>query len=402
MRRAALDTYEVAYSYYGGSRVAIDSARGFYLSDFLRFAGVDLNSVAALDFYTQDHTAGAYRTFTRYSMLDAPRYYFPNLGIDADTGEVAPRNGGSVWDGATQVETMLALEDNWEWDGEAVNFENMSDSSCFRLVFGQLDPYETLTSSSAKYVHAVYVTFSGIPILTTEEPQMSVVVGSDYRVTVNVAAEDSLLDEYVRENLLWSSNNSAIIDVDMYGNLRVLGDGETEITASFGAVSVSVVVSTDRGGTTAVVGESDGSGDANNGAGGAPPSDEHSPAVPETLEPPSADAKPQDGADAVAFTLHNAGVYILSSELMAQTQYVEWVNSVINHEVTTDSATGGVANWREGAMDDGAEALRIQKPRLSTAVVATAASALLAIGFAGELASFTVRKKWKTEEKGNG
>ncbi|MDR1573213.1 MAG: hypothetical protein LBS24_02765, partial [Clostridiales Family XIII bacterium] len=33
----ALDTHEVAYSYFSGSRVAIDSARGFYLSDFLQY-----------------------------------------------------------------------------------------------------------------------------------------------------------------------------------------------------------------------------------------------------------------------------------------------------------------------------------------------------------------------------
>lgn len=54
----ALDTHEVAYTYTHDGRVAIDSARGFYLTDFLQYAGVDLNSITSLDFYTKDHTSG--------------------------------------------------------------------------------------------------------------------------------------------------------------------------------------------------------------------------------------------------------------------------------------------------------------------------------------------------------
>ncbi|MDR1206754.1 MAG: Ig-like domain-containing protein [Peptococcaceae bacterium] len=385
----ALDTHEAAYSYYSGSRVAVDSARGFYLSDFLQYAGVDLNSTASLDFYTKDHTSGAYRSFTKYAMLDAPRYYFPNMTVDEATEELAPRGGGSLWDGALQVETMMALEDNWEWDAEGTNFTNPGTSSRFRLLFGQLEPAEAMTSASAKYVYAIYVTFSGMPILTAEEQDLSVKIGSDYRVTVNVAAEDSLLDEYVKDNLVWSSNNTDAVEVDMYGNLKVKQNGEAVVTVTFGETSASVVVAVD--------GEADGGsgGDSGNGGGlaerengGGSPENENGEGGgnAESGEPQSSESR--DGAEAVSFSENSAGVYILSSELMARTEYAEWVNSILRHEVTTDSAAGGVANWRDGPMEDGAEALRVQITAYGSWPVYAGAGALFLLGLFGGAASF--------------
>jgi hypothetical protein len=381
----ALDTYEAAYSYYSGSRIAVDSARGFYLSDFLQYAGIDLNSAASLDFYTKDHTSGAYRSFTKYAMLDAPRYYFPNMTVDEVTGELAPRGGGSLWDGALQVETMMALEDNWEWDAEGTNFTNPGTSSRFRLLFGQLEPAEAMTSASAKYVYAIYVTFSGMPILTAEEQDISVKVGSDYRVTVNVAAEDSLLDEYVKDNLVWSSNNTDAVEVDMYGNLKVKQNGEAVVTVTFGETSASVAVAADGEAASGRTGGGE-------NAGGDSPSDSpesengDSGGHAESGEPQSPESR--GGAEEVSFSENSAGVYILSSELMARTEYAEWVNSVLGHEVTTDSDTGGVANWRAGPMEDGAEALRVHITEYSPWPVYAGAGALFLLGLFGGAASF--------------
>jgi hypothetical protein len=365
----ALDSYEVAYSYTSGSRTVIDSARGFYLADFLQFAGVDLNSIATLDFYTKDHTSGAYRSFTKYAMLDAPRYYFPNLGVDPETETLAPRAGGSLWDGAEQVETMMALEDNWEWDAEGTNFSNPGTSSRFRLLFGQLDPNEAMTSASAKYVYAIYVTFSGMPILTAEEPDMPIKVGSDYRVTVNIAAEDSLLDAYVRDNLVWSSNNTDVIEVDLYGKLRVKKRGEAVISVGFGDSAASVKISVED--------ESGGAGEAS-GANAQERSD-------------SAGATPADGAEAVSYSENAEGVYILSSRLMARTEFAEWVNSVLDHDVSTDSDAGGIANRREGEMSDGAEALRVKIRAYSVWPAIAVLYALYALGSVGEFVSFRLR-----------
>ena len=57
----ALDTHEEYYSYCNGSgRTYLAFARGFYIRDLLDYAGVDVNSIASIDFFTKDHSVGAY------------------------------------------------------------------------------------------------------------------------------------------------------------------------------------------------------------------------------------------------------------------------------------------------------------------------------------------------------
>ena len=97
----ALDTHEEYYSYCNGSgRTYLAFARGFYIRDLLDYAGVDVNSIASIDFFTKDHSVGAYRSFTKYALLDQPRYYFPNLAADPETGELsyaeAVRSGAQI------------------------------------------------------------------------------------------------------------------------------------------------------------------------------------------------------------------------------------------------------------------------------------------------------------------
>ena len=55
---------------------------------------MDVNSIASIDFFTKDHSNGAYRSFTKYALLDQPRYYFPNLAADPETGELYAWDGG--------------------------------------------------------------------------------------------------------------------------------------------------------------------------------------------------------------------------------------------------------------------------------------------------------------------
>ena len=138
-------------------------------------------------FFTKDHSVGAYRSFTKYALLDQPRYYFPNLAGDAETGELYAWDGGDdLWVGAYQVEPMLALEDYTEWDTAGFDFESYADESLFstgsrfHLFFGQASPEEAATSSAAKYVYKILVTFSGTPVLSSEESNLDLVVGSDH------------------------------------------------------------------------------------------------------------------------------------------------------------------------------------------------------------------------------
>ena len=254
----ALDTHEEFYSYSnGGGRTYLVYARGFYIRDLLDYAGVDVNSIASIDFFTKDHSNGAYRSFTKYALLDQPRYYFPNLAADPETGELYAWDGGDdLWVSAYQVEPMLALEDYTEWDTSGFDFESYVDESLFstgnrfHLFFGQQSPEEAATSSAAKYVYKILVTFSGTPVLSSEEQNLDLIVGSDHALHVTADAEDDALTDYVQQNLQYVSSDPSVVSVDQYGRLHVNAEGDAVITASFGQSSVSVNVHVGSGGAS--------------------------------------------------------------------------------------------------------------------------------------------------------
>ncbi|MDR1821043.1 MAG: Ig-like domain-containing protein, partial [Oscillospiraceae bacterium] len=256
--------------------------------------------------------------------------------------------------------------------------------------------------------HAVYCTFSGKPELTTDEPNLKLKLGNDYRVTVNVAAEDSLLNDYVRENLVWSSNNTEAVEVDMYGNLKVKATGTAEITVTYGEAVLTITVTAGDENIDGTGSEGDGetgngtdtnpgddgtdspSGEGDSGDNsGEQPNGSTKPAPKPAV--PTAQPQPQDGAEQVSLSENSKGVYILSSELMTRTEYAEWVNSILEHDVTTDSSSGGVVNWREGEMDSDASALQVKINNVSAAPLYIGAGALFALGGAGEWLSFRIR-----------
>ncbi len=283
-----LDTHEVVYSYYNGSRTYLARGRGFYIRDLLEYAGVDLNSIASIDFFTKDHANGAYRSFTKKSLFDTPRYYFPYLAANEETGALYSADGGDdLWVGAQQVEAMLALEDYTQWDVVGADFEALTDASLystgsrFHLFFGQTAPEEKGTSSAAKYVYKILVTFAGAPVLSADETDLSLTVGSDHALHVSVSAEDVLLDDFVSGHIVWSSSDESVVRVDQNGNLTPVGEGTATVTASYGSSVATVTVRVGGG-------SGDGQGDGAPGESGGETGD-------------STDAAPEP-----------AGVYILS------------------------------------------------------------------------------------------
>ncbi len=251
----ALDTHEIVYSYYNGSRTYLALGRGFYIRDLLEYAGVDLNSIASVDFFTKDHTNGAYRSFTKRALFDQPRYYFPYLAANEETGELYAYDGGDdLWLGASRVEAMLAVEDYTQWDAVGCEFEAVADSSLFstnsrfHLFFGQASPEEKGTSSAAKYVYKILVTFSGAPMFSAEETNLDLKVGSERQIQYSVSAEDELLDEYVREHMTWKSSNEQVVQVDGYGNVTVTGEGTAVVTGSYGSSSFQTIIRVGQGG----------------------------------------------------------------------------------------------------------------------------------------------------------
>ena len=272
----ALDTYETVYSYYSGSRTYLVAARGFLVRDLLQYAGIDFGSIASIDFFTKDHANGAYRSFTRYSLFSLPRYYFPNLAANEETGEIYPWDGDDIWNGAVAVEAMLALEDYTEWDAVGSEFEArydpaMRSPNCrFHLFFGQSKPEEASTSSAAKYCYKILITFSGTPYLSTEETDMTLKIGSGRKIELYVDAEDGLLTDYVREHIAWTSSDDSVVSVAGDGTLTVHAAGDVVITASFGSSSVSVNVHVGEEESPAADPGGGGNADAGSGTGTGP------------------------------------------------------------------------------------------------------------------------------------
>ena len=164
--------------------------------------------------------------------------------------------GDDLWVGAYQVEPMLALEDYTEWDTSGFDFESYVDESLFstgnrfHLFFGQQSPEEAATSSAAKYVYKILVAFSGTPVLSSEEQNLDLIVGSDHALHVTADAEDDALTDYVQQNLQYVSSDPSVVPVDQYGRLHVNAEGDAVITASFGQSSVSVNVHVGSGGAS--------------------------------------------------------------------------------------------------------------------------------------------------------
>ena len=79
-----LQTHQQAYSFFresddGGFQTVIDSARGFYIKDLLKLAGVNLNDIEGISFYTQDQSVGYFTNFSYEELFGVTRYFFNDL-----------------------------------------------------------------------------------------------------------------------------------------------------------------------------------------------------------------------------------------------------------------------------------------------------------------------------------
>jgi hypothetical protein len=343
----ALDTYVRTYSYNNGATTQYYKARGFNVRDLLEYAGVDFSSIYSFKFVADDKW---WCYFTKTDLFNTPRYYFPNMAVNEETEVIYPYDGDDIWSGACQIEPMFALESTEATKSAAGSVfdatfspADLKTSYRFHLLFGQAEPAEAMASAALKYTNKVYITFSGTPVLSTEQTNIDLKVGSDFKMTVNVSAEDSVLDSYVKDNLLWSSNNEKVIEVDRFGNLKVKGSGEAVITASYGGSSVSVTVK---------VGENEA---VNTGGSASQPSGEAdskpAEAAQTQAEQQTAEQEPEQTADEVQFSENSRGVYILSKELMSKPEYADWVNSILKHKLIENEGKGGLDNRREEAMD---------------------------------------------------
>ena len=312
---SSLPIHKVAYYFYRenkyGYETIIDSAKGFYISDFLDFAGIERSGINSISFYTKDVNVGYFTSFSYNELFSTTRYYFQDLsgnlrptfeegpeepddpteptdpsgggddpptGGDDPTDPTQPSGGGDnppsggdettdpttttapsennddtglveriwnglIWDGVyaaekkyklisvsdtnawkhkTAVQPMLALEDHWEQyettsynqpTNTQPNYSSLGTGNRFRLLFGQSSPKESKTNQTAKYVHTLFVTYTGVPEVVEDMKDVSGEVGQ-HTISFNVAAGDPGMIQSLIEQMGWSSTNEDVLVID--------------------------------------------------------------------------------------------------------------------------------------------------------------------------------------------
>ncbi len=225
-----LETHQQAYSFFresdeGGYKTVIDSARGFYLRDLLTVSGINLNDIEGISFYTKDQSVGYFTRFSYEDLFAVRRYYFNDLAgfVRQETDAGGDPTGNytidpAVWDGAVEVEPMLALEDGWldyepGTEHTAPVYEGLSTGNRFRLLFGQRTPEESRTNQTAKYTHSLYIALNGTPMITTDHVELDSEIGSEHTLEFTMATSDDSFNEALKQFLEWQSSNEDVLEI---------------------------------------------------------------------------------------------------------------------------------------------------------------------------------------------
>ena len=344
----AMPQVRQAYTFIDNMPSAVlDSAVGVRLTDIMSAAGIDVNSIEAFHFYCSDVTSSWYQSINKEYLLDTVRYYYPYLTErwDRDEGKAM------AWatEGAVEVPTIIALKDNWKRFVTEENYDDLQDSTRFRLVFGQTDTETRTASRSAKWIHTIEVMLGGTPPdgIALDTSVLELEVGSTYTLTASLGIVDRTTDRRIE----WSSSNPEAVSVDSSGRIRVTGEGEGVITATtvVGGLSASVLVNGEE--ETAETAE---------------------PGMDVTEVPPEA---PESGGQPEANEKGPAVMEIISGgESVAN-------ETIVNNPYMPENPGGGVQNWRVFEMSETAVELpqiKIENPFLPFA--GWAASLVLLMG----------------------
>ena len=241
----SMDQVKQVYSYIDNMpAVCLDSAVGVCLTDIMDAAGIDINSIQSFHFYCTDIARTWYLTLPKDYLLDTMRFYYPNLPYHWDYDEAVATVGAT--DGAIPVDTIIAWQDNWRRFATEPDFDQMTGTTRFRLLFGQTDVKTPTSSRSAKWVHTIAVTLGGTPPagITLDESALDLEVGSEFQVNATLKIDNNTTDQ----RITWSSSDPDIVSVDKKGKIKVLSEGTAVITATtvMGGLTASVTVNGDK------------------------------------------------------------------------------------------------------------------------------------------------------------
>jgi len=208
-------TYTVINS--GGS-VSVVTATGRKLSSIISATGISSGSISQLRFKTSDSGSGYYNSYSVSTLL-SNRYYYPNLPDNYADGALI--DSAAAKKGALPVDTILAA-----------TTEGMTNRP-YRLMVGQTQPLEQTANMCAYGVVAIDMELTGEPVLSLSQLDSTLEVGKTYTLTLTVGAYDSALEEDIKADVTWSSDNESVATVDSSGNVEIVGAGSATITASY-------------------------------------------------------------------------------------------------------------------------------------------------------------------------
>ncbi len=252
--------------------VCVDAATGVKLTDLLEDAGIDVNSVQKLYFYSSDIKSGWYQCLDKTYLLDTPRFYYPNLAAGWDY-EKGTSTAEAVY-GAYRVDPIIAYKDNWQRYVTEPDFSVYDTSTRFRLLFGQADPDTKTATQSVKWVHAIEVMLGGMPPaeITLDQSNINQKVGSTVRLTATVAPYDA-----TDKSVIWSSSDPDVATVDKTGQVTIVGPGTATITVStvVGGLTATCVVNGQGQEITASAGVGSHENDGTENPGGPPAAEDN-------------------------------------------------------------------------------------------------------------------------------
>jgi hypothetical protein len=195
-------------------------------------------------------------------------------------------------------------------------------------VFGQTDAVTRTANRSAKWIHEIVVELGGAPTITLDTPNLEGEVGSVLRTEAGVTADSAVIENGA---VTWTSADESIATVDENGNITVVGEGETTVTAQFAGATATVTVTGKSGGASSEP-ENPTGGDTGDG---------------NEAQSTGENESSSDADNSLAQTVIPSEDVTVSAPVQALIP------------VTTASATnqGGVQNWREDEMADTAEEL---------------------------------------------
>lgn len=380
--------------------VCLDHAKGVPISTIIKAAGIDLNSVQRFYFYTKDKEGGYWTDFTKSSLLEQTRYYYPNLVFryyepDFFPGEYDEQAAA----GAIPVPAMMAVSDNWvrHLPGPdnfgIIDRLTQTTAERFRLLFGQTDTWTNTASRSAKWVHSINVTLGGSPSIEIKDPDPEKEVGSEYQLEVTIIADDDLVAEYIREGLEFQSSDESIATIDKYGNVKILRPGYVEFTVFYG--EKKHVVSTKHK-IKAIPGNP--SHDDGNASQTKNPQEQTDNKKSAGINLPSGGGGKGTIAGMKAIKISGLGAAKkMGAKALANSVFALRLGNVNKSEGLLSALAGGekdkhgqgaVQNWRETEMADTAEALGRIEESVPVKTVLFGALAIMLVSIAGRLAEF--------------